>query len=67
MLVTAIPGVARNVGANRVVEGDAIASPLGLTSETPERERQFRRNLVQTALQLLQDKVQPQALTTRTT
>lgn len=60
-----MPSVALNVGANRIVAGAAITSPLGLPSEGPEQERRFRRGLVEHALQLLAEKVQEQTLVAR--
>lgn len=62
MLVTPVPSVAMNVGANRVVAGAAITSPLGMPSEPLEQERRFRRALVQKALELLDEKVETQTL-----
>ena len=65
MLVTPMPSVAMNVGANRVVAGAAITSPLGLPSEPADQERRFRRALVENALRLLAEKIQEQTLIPR--
>lgn len=54
-----------NVGANRVVAGAAITSPLGLPQEGPDQERRFRRQLVTSALELLAQKVEAQTLVPR--
>jgi len=46
--------VARGVHANRIIEGTAIVSPVGNPSLSPEREKEWRRNLIEKALDALQ-------------
>jgi glycine reductase len=45
--------VAKGVHANRIVEGTAIVNPVGNPSLPPEREREWRRKLIERALDAL--------------
>jgi betaine reductase len=59
-----MPSVAVGVGANRIVAGAAITTPLGSPSLSAEAERQFRRELVMKGLELLTQKIEePTVLT----
>jgi glycine reductase complex component B subunit gamma len=47
------------VGANRIVRGEAITSPLGDPELAPEAEAALRRRIVERALQMLETPVEP--------
>ena len=53
MLVTALPDLAKSVGANRVVEGRAVQHPFGDPSLEPEKERNYRAGLLLKALEVM--------------
>jgi hypothetical protein len=46
--------VAKGVHANRIIEGGAITNPVGNPSQLPEREKEWRRNLIEKALNAIQ-------------
>lgn len=50
--------VAQQVGAPRIVRVGRIPHPLGNPERTPERERELRRRIIETALRTLQTKVE---------
>jgi glycine reductase len=52
-LITAIPSVAQSVGASRIITGGGIPYPAGDPSLPPEREVEFRRRLVEKALEAI--------------
>lgn len=54
VLVSAIPAIPLAFGAPRILPGKAIRHPLGDPERPPERERQLRREMVETALRVLQ-------------
>lgn len=62
MLITPMPSVALNVGANRITTGKAITHPLGDPDVAPDEERRQRKATVERALQLLADKVEGQVV-----
>lgn len=45
------------VGVNRIVQGQAVTSPLGDPALTKEEEKDLRREYVEKALELLQKDV----------
>jgi betaine reductase len=55
--ITAIPNIAKMVGVNRIVQGQAVTSPLGDPELTKEQEKDLRRQYVVKALELLQTEV----------
>jgi glycine reductase complex component B subunit gamma len=55
-ICTMIP-VANEVGSLRTIAAGGIVSPTGNPELSPEKEKQFRRELVLRALQTLQEEV----------
>lgn len=55
-ICTMIP-VAKEVGSLRAIASGGIVSPTGNPDLPPEKEKQFRRELVLRALQTLQQEV----------
>jgi len=55
-ICTMIP-VAREVGSLRAIAAGGIVSPTGNPELLPEKEKQFRRELILRALQTLQEEV----------
>ena len=55
-ICTMIP-VAKEVGSLRAIAAGCIVSPTGNPELPPEKEKQFRRELVLRALQTLQQEV----------
>jgi glycine reductase len=49
--------LAQSIGANRIVRGKAVPHPFGDPSRTPNEEREFRKSLVEKALEALQVEV----------
>jgi glycine reductase len=62
VFVTALPTIATMIGANRVLRGVAITSPLGDPERSPAGERALRRRIVERALELLATEVEPQTV-----
>lgn len=52
-VVTAIPTIAEAVGANRITHGKAVSYPFGDPSLELEKEHEYRRRLMETALAAL--------------
>jgi glycine reductase len=55
-ICTMIP-VAKEVGSLRAMASGGIVSPTGNPELSPEKEKEFRRQLVKQALQILQEEV----------
>ncbi len=55
--VTALPEIATAVGVNRIVAGSGIEHPLGNPLLPPDRERAWRKRLLEEALSALQKEV----------
>jgi len=55
-ICTMIP-VAKEVGSLRAMASGGIVSPTGNPELPPDKEKEFRRNLVMQALQILQEDV----------
>ena len=55
-ICTMIP-VAKEVGSLRTMGSGGIVSPTGNPELTPEKEKEFRRDLVLRALQILKEDV----------
>jgi glycine reductase complex component B subunit gamma len=55
-ICTMIP-VAKEVGSLRAMGSGGIISPTGNPELTPEKEKEFRRDLVLRALQILKEEV----------
>lgn len=51
--ITAFTSIASNVGSNRIVFGGDFTSPAGNPDLPPEREKAYRRRILQKALQAL--------------
>ena len=62
MLITPMPSVAGNIGANRIVVGTAITHPLGAPELEYDQERQLRRQMVARALEVLAERVEGQTV-----
>ena len=58
VLITALPTIARLVGANRVVRGVAITNPAGDPALSPQDELAARVRLVRRALDMLATRVE---------
>ena len=61
-VLSALPPLAMQAGANRVVQGVKIEHVCGDPSLPPEADRALRRRLVEQALQALQRDVQEPTL-----
>jgi betaine reductase len=57
--ITALPTIARMVGANRVLRGVAITHPTGDPTLAPGEERAARVAIVRRALEMLATDVDP--------
>ena len=57
-LITAIPSVASSVGVSRIITGGGIPYPVGDPTLPPERELEFRRRLVEKALEAVSTSVE---------
>ena len=53
VLITAVPPIALTVGANRIVRGVAIHTPIGKPDEEPEEEFSLRKRIFDLALEAL--------------
>ena len=56
-LITAIPSVAKSVGVSRIITGGGIPYPAGDPSLPADREYEFRRRLVEKALEAVTEKI----------
>jgi glycine reductase len=52
-LITAIPSVAKSVGVSRIITGGGIPYPAGNPSLPRDREIEFRKRLVERALEAI--------------
>jgi glycine reductase len=59
VLITALPTIARLVGANRILRGVAITNPTGDPTLSPQDELAARVRLVRRALEMLASRVEP--------
>ena len=59
VLITALPTIARLVGANRIVRGVAITNPTGDPTLSGQDELAARIRLVRRALDMLASRVEP--------
>ena len=57
VLVTTMVPIAKTVGANRIVQGIAITSPLGNPRISPSEEKTLRKAMVESVLRLLTDEM----------
>jgi glycine reductase complex component B subunit gamma len=55
--ITAIPNIAKMVGVNRIVQGQAVPNVVGNPDLDKEKEKELRCQYVTKALELLQTKV----------
>lgn len=62
VLITTLPSVALNVGANRIVPGAGIPHVVGNPDLDLAEERKLRRSLVERALQALGTPIQGQSV-----
>jgi len=58
VVVTAIPRLAKSVGANRIVLGRSIPYPFGDPGMTSDGEHLYRRQVVEASLAALRTTVQ---------
>jgi glycine reductase len=56
-VISALPPLAMQAGANRVVQGIKIEHVCGDPSQTPDLDRRLRRRLVERSLEVLQTSV----------
>jgi glycine reductase len=49
--------VAKGVHANRIIEGRAIVTPVGNPGLPPKREKEWRRKLIENALDALRSEL----------
>lgn len=56
-VISALPPLAMQAGANRVVQGVKIEHVCGDPAQTPELDRRLRRRLVERGLEVLQTAV----------
>jgi glycine reductase len=59
-MITALPEVAQNVGATRILRGHALTSPVGNPHLESNAEKVFRKKLLWRALEMLTQKVEEQ-------
>ena len=56
-VISALPPLAMQAGANRVIQGVKIEHVCGDPAQTPELDRRLRRRLVERSLEVLQTAV----------
>jgi len=56
-LITSLIPAALTIGANRIIQGASITSPVGNPELSPSRERELRRDLVKKAIEVLKKKI----------
>ena len=56
-LITAIPSVAKSVGVSRIITGGGIPYPAGDPTLPMDREIEFRKRLVEAALEAITTEV----------
>ena len=59
MIITALPSIATAAGANRVLRGMAITSPLGDPALPAEAETALRFRLFSRAIEMLETDIEP--------
>ena len=59
MFITALPTIAKMVGANRILKGVSITHPAGDPSLAVGEEHALRRRIVERALEMLATEVGP--------
>lgn len=59
VVITALPSIAVAAGANRILRGVAITSPVGDPSLPADQERDLRHRLFSRALEMLETDVGP--------
>jgi glycine/betaine/sarcosine/D-proline reductase family selenoprotein B len=57
-IVTALPTIAQMIGANRIVRGTSITTPVGDPARG-DGERAYRRRIVERCIEMLQADVEP--------
>ncbi len=57
-LITAIPSVAKSVGVSRIITGGGIPYPAGDPNLPGDREVEFRRRLVEKALEAIASRIE---------
>jgi glycine/betaine/sarcosine/D-proline reductase family selenoprotein B len=62
VMITALPTIARMVGANRVLRGVSITHPTGDPSLAPRDESALRRRIVERAIEMLATDVEPRTV-----
>lgn len=61
-MITAVPSIALTVGANRIVRGVAIPTPIGKPDEEPNDEYAIRMAIFKKALEALSTPVDKQTV-----
>lgn len=56
-MITAFTSVAKSVGANRIIFGGDFTSPAGNPELPLEREKAYRKKILEKALQTLQEDI----------
>ena len=56
-MITAIPSVAKSVGVSRIITGGGIPYPAGDPNLPGDREVEFRRRMVEKALEAICSKI----------
>lgn len=59
VLITALPTIAANAGANRILRGVAITHPVGDPGLDRESEVELRLRIAERAVEMLATKVEP--------
>jgi betaine reductase len=59
VIITALPSIAAASGANRILRGVSITTPVGDPSLTAREERDLRHRLFRRALEMLASDVAP--------
>ena len=59
VIITALPTIATAAGANRVLRGIAISTPVGDPLRSHEEERALRERLLSKALDMIEADVEP--------
>ena len=57
-IITALPVVAKQIGANRVVSGTKIPHPCGDPNLPPKDDRTIRKEIVKMAFEVLQKDIE---------
>ncbi len=62
VFITSLISVAKSIGVNRIMKGSGVMHPVGDPKLSLEREKAFRRRLMEAALESLQTKINEQVI-----